>query len=92
MNKFEWHDEKALINQKKHKVTFDEAKTVFDDPLAIYKPDLLHSIGEVRSYIIGYSIKNKLLVVSFSERGEYIRLITARLASKNEKKTYENQS
>ena len=92
MEQFEWHSKKDELNQKKHGISFAEAKHVFFDPLAIYKQDIEHSIGEKRSYIIGNSIKNKLLVVSFTERENNIRIITARLATKIEKKNYENQS
>ena len=91
MEYFEWHKEKAELNFKKHNVSFEEAKTVFNDPLGLHKSDDAHSIGEERSYIIGNSNKNRLLVVSFTERRKYIRIITARLATKNERKYYENQ-
>lgn len=92
MEQFEWYRKKDEINQKKLGISFQEAKTVFDDPLGIFKQDDEHSIAEERSYIIGHSIKNKLLVVAFTERENIIRIITARLATKKEKKTYENQS
>lgn len=90
MESFEWHKEKAELNFKKHNVSFEEAITVFDDTLGIYKTDDEHSIGEERCYLIGNSIKNRLLVVSFTERGNNIRIITARLATKNERKYYES--
>lgn len=89
---FEWHNKKNEINLKKHKISFEEAATVFDDMLAIFKEDYEHSIGEVRSYIIGHSSKNKLLVVAFTERNQYIRIITARNATKIERSYYEDQS
>ena len=92
MIQFEWHSKKDELNQKKHSISFNEAKSVFDDPLGIYKQDIEHSIGEERSYIIGNSMTNKLIVVSFTERGNNIRIISARLATKIEKKVYENQS
>ena len=92
MEQFEWHRNKEELNQKKHNVSFDEAKTVFEDPLAIYKPDFIHSIDEERSYLIGNSNKNRLLVVSFTERENNIRIISARLATKKEKRIYENKS
>lgn len=92
MEQFEWHDKKDEINQKKHGVSFEEATTVFDDPLAIYKHDPEHSIVEERSYLIGNSAKNKLLVVSFTERENNIRIITARFATKTERKIYEKQN
>lgn len=92
MEQFEWHRRKNETNQQKHDVDFEEASTVFEDYLAIYKQDIDHSIGEERSYLIGNSIKNRLIVVSFTEREENIRIISARLATKLEKKYYENQS
>ncbi|HPO63063.1 MAG TPA: BrnT family toxin [Candidatus Kapabacteria bacterium] len=91
MEQFEWHNEKNELNQKKHNISFQEAITIFEDPLAIYKPDTEHSDFEERSYIIGKSNKNKLIVVSFTERQNNIRIITARLATKKEIRNYENQ-
>ena len=87
---FEWYNIKNEINLKKHGVCFEEATIVFDDNLALYKQDFEHSFCEERSYIIGQSSKNKLLVVSFSERGDNIRIISARCATKNERKFYES--
>jgi hypothetical protein len=92
MEQFEWHRKKDELNQQKHNISFNEAKSVFNDSLSINKKDIEHSIGEERSYIIGNSMRNKLLVVSFTERGNNIRIISARLATKKEKKVYENQS
>lgn len=88
---FEWHDKKNEINLMKHGISFEEAATVFDDILAIYKQDFEHSIVEERSYIIGHSLKNKLLVVAFTQRNQNIRIITARNATKNERRYYEAQ-
>jgi uncharacterized DUF497 family protein len=65
---FEWDDNKAQINFDKHGVNFEEAKTVFDDPFALIFDDSVHSFGEQREIIIGYSIQNRLLLVCFNER------------------------
>jgi len=87
--KFEWDREKAKQNSKKHKVTFEEAVTVFYDPLSatFYDPD--HSIGEQRFITIGYSSRNRLLVISHIERGGTLRIISARLATVHERKKHE---
>jgi len=75
--KFDWDSKKAHANLKKHGVSFDEAQTVFNDPLACLFDDEWSSIGELRKLIIGYSIAKKLLIVSFTERtDETIRLIS----------------
>lgn len=88
--RFEWDDDKARSNQTKHGITFDEAATVFDDPLARILDDELHSIDEAREFIIGHSIKDRLLLICFAERpGEMIRIIGARLPTKKEQKDYE---
>ena len=86
---FEWDDAKARSNQQKHGVSFPEAATVFADPLAAIFPDPDHSDGEVREIIVGYSDRNRLLVVSFTERGENIRIISARAATPTERKKHE---
>lgn len=87
---FEWNRVKEKINFKKHGITFNEAKTVFFDPLAKIFDDELHSLKEKREIIIGHSTKNRLLIVVFVERyRNIIRIISARLATKNEKKDYE---
>ncbi len=88
---FEWDADKAEANLRKHKVSFDEAQTVFTDDfsVAIYDPD--HSDKEERLIIIGMSSKRRLLVVIYTERGKKIRLISARKATHAEHKKYENQ-
>lgn len=87
---FEWNKEKSRNNFLKHGITFEEATTVFSDTLARIFDDEVHSIGECREIIVGHSNKNKLLLVVFVERMENkIRIISARLATKNEKKDYE---
>jgi uncharacterized protein len=88
--KFEWDDAKAEINLTKHKVSFDEASTVFADPLAklFYDPD--HSSEEDREIVVGHSLLGRLLLVSFTERrGELIRIISARIATRKERRDYE---
>jgi uncharacterized protein len=86
---FEWDRSKADENQKKHKVAFDEAVTVFLDPFAATFPDPDHSITEQRYITIGYSARERLLVVSHTEQGETIRLISARRATAHERKRHE---
>jgi uncharacterized DUF497 family protein len=86
---FEWDEGKAASNNKKHGVTFEEAATVFGDPLAAIFDDEAHSKDEQREIIVGYSDKNRLLLVSFTERGDRIRIISARRATKQERKGHE---
>ena len=89
---FEWDADKAFANERKHGVSFEEASTVFQDPLAstIYDPD--HSVDEDRYLSLGQSGKNRLLVVSFTDRDDSIRIISARAASRRERKKYEETS
>lgn len=86
---FQWDKEKAATNLAKHGVPFEEAKTVFDDPLYIdfYDPD--HSDNEHRYIMIGMSAQNRLLLVAYTERSDVIRLISAREATRTERKNYE---
>jgi uncharacterized DUF497 family protein len=88
---FEWDEGKADTNLKKHGVGFDEAKTVFNDifSLTIYDPD--HSVHEHRYIDIGLSSKGRLIVVSYSERGKRIRIISCRKVTKKEQKVYEEE-
>ena len=86
---FEWNEDKAVSNNKKHGISFEEAATVFVDPLAAIFDDEVHSAEEQREIIVGHSEKNRLLLVSFAERGEAIRIISARQATKRERKDYE---
>lgn len=91
--KFEWDKNKAEINLEKHGIHFSEASTVFADPLEITINDPAHSIGEHRFLSIAKSEQGRLLVVSYTERQENnIRIISARLATKQEKKYYENNN
>ena len=89
---FEWDAQKAAINKKKHGVSFEEASTVFGDPLSVTIDDPLHSVGEERFVIIGRSYKQRTLVVVHAERGNNIRIISARLATSPEKRTYEENN
>ena len=86
---FEWDDRKARSNSRKHGVNFDEASTVFGDALALTIPDPAHSEMEDRLITMGRSHRGKLLVVVHTERGDNIRIITARPASRRERKAYE---
>ncbi|HEX9736382.1 MAG TPA: BrnT family toxin [Thermoanaerobaculia bacterium] len=86
---FEWDPGKAGSNLDKHGVSFDEAETVFADPLFLTFADPDHSIGENRLIIMGESSEGRLLVVAFAERGEVVRLISARPATRRERRAYE---
>ena len=88
--KFEWDRVKAEQNRKKHRVSFDEAVTVFYDPLTATFDDPDHSIGERRFITIGFSSHDRLLVVVHAERGSSIRIISARPANARERKNHEN--
>ena len=87
--KFEWDERKANQNLSKHSVSFDEAKTVFEDPFFIdfYDPD--HSDSEERYLIVGESDQKRLLIVSYTDRRGLIRIISAREVTKSEREAYE---
>jgi len=89
---FEWDEEKDKANLKKHKVSFDEATTIFIDPFAITIPDIDHSVDEQRYIDIGSSDKGRALVVIYTERGPNIRIISCRKATLSERKRYEKGS
>lgn len=89
---FEWNPEKAVINLRKHNISFQEAATVFDDSLSVTFPDPDHSIGENRYVIIGMSRSEQLLVVSHTDRENRTRIISARRATRQEKRFYEEGS
>ena len=89
---FEWSAHKAAENLKNHGVAFDEAVTVFADPLANIFADPDHSGDERRELIIGHSAEQRLLVVSFNERERRTRIISARQATARERKDYEENS
>ena len=86
---FEWDRSKAAANLKKHGVSFEDAATVFADPLAITFPDPDHSAEELREITIGHTMKGELVFVSHAARESGIRIIGARLATRLEKKQYE---
>jgi uncharacterized DUF497 family protein len=86
---FEWDPAKAGANARKHGVTFDEASTVFGDPLALLKRDPDHSRDEERYVLLGESARQRLLVVIFKERPPRTRLISARRATRRERASYE---
>src|SRR5437867_12895507 len=86
---FEWDPRKADENLKKHGVAFQEGLTVFVDPLARIFDDPDHSTDETREIIIGHSVEQRLLLVSFTERAARIRIIGARSATKREREDYE---
>ncbi len=90
--RFEWDQRKADSNLKKHGITFQEATSVFADTLSVTIPDPDHSASEARFLDLGLSHRNRLLVVSYTERGEIIRIISARRASRPERKAYENKA
>ena len=89
--RFEWDPRKAEANQKKHGITFEEAITVFDDPLASKEDDLAHSLTEYRQLAFGESVLGNILVVVFTERWGCTRIISARKANQNERREYEKK-
>ncbi len=88
---FEWDPRKAEINLRKHGVSFTEAGTVFGDDLAITVPDPDHSDDENRYIAIGWSNRRRLLIVAHTDRGDRIRIISARELTKAERKEYEEE-
>lgn len=86
---FEWDEKKARSNAGKHGISFDEGSTVFGDPLSLTIPDPSHSEVEERFVTMGSSHRGKLLVVVHTERGDNIRIISARPANRRERKAYE---
>lgn len=88
---FEWDPEKARANLRKHGVSFDEAATVFLDVLSLTGDDPDHSVGEERFVTFGLSSTGRLLVVGYTERSERIRIISARLATRAERRLYEEE-
>jgi uncharacterized DUF497 family protein len=85
---FEWDPEKARANARKHGVSFDDAATAFGDPLSVTVPDPDHSDNEDRFILLGSSYQGRLLVVVHTERGDNIRIMSARLATQT-RHTYE---
>jgi uncharacterized protein len=86
---FEWDSRKAASNLRKHGVSFEEAATAFADPLSLTINDPDHSHDEERFLLLGHSFRARLVVVSHTDSGERIRVISARLAGALERKTYE---
>ncbi|MDZ4859424.1 MAG: BrnT family toxin [Candidatus Hydrogenedentes bacterium] len=89
--RFEWDEEKSHANRKKHFVTFEEAVTVFADPLSITIEDRVHSIYENRYIDIATSQRERELVVAYTERHGKIRIISSRVATKHERICYEEK-
>ncbi len=87
--RFDWDENKAASNLLKHGVSFGEAKTVFNDPLYVDFYDPAHSDDEERYLIVGESNQRRLLIVSYTERGNLIRLISAREVTRTEREVYE---
>jgi uncharacterized protein len=88
---FEWDAEKAEANLRKHGVSFAEAVTAFGDPLSMNMPDPDHSEGEQRFIVMGMSGRYRLLVVSYTDRPPRTRIVSARLATRHERKQYEEE-
>lgn len=88
---FEWNPQKAELNIQKHGVCLEEASSVFGDYFSWTYPDVAHSIDESRYITVGLSDKNRLLIVVHTQRGETIRIISARPATKRERNYYESQ-
>ena len=87
---FEWDETKAEANEQKHGVTFVEAMTVFADPLSVTGYDPRHADDEDRFLTMGTSVEGRLLVVSHMDRGDTIRIISARAANRRERRDYED--
>jgi uncharacterized DUF497 family protein len=88
--KFEWDTKKSITNERKHCISFNEAASVFGDPLAITFPDPDNSKNEICFLVFGVSKSNKLLVVSYTERKGTVRIISAREATRSERRIYED--
>jgi uncharacterized DUF497 family protein len=86
---FEWDPKKAALNVRDHRITFEEASTVFGDSLAVTFPDPDHSVGEIRLLTFGISDQGRLLIVCHTERGGVVRIISARRALRAERRIYE---
>ena len=90
--RFTWDPAKASANLRRHGVSFIEASTAFADTLSITIPDPDHSVSEERFVLVGHSDRDRLLIVAHVERGDLIRIINARLATRHERKTYEEEA
>jgi hypothetical protein len=89
---FGWDRKKASAIRERHGVAFEEAVTSFDDPRARIFPDPTHSEGEVREILIGFSARQRLLLVSFTEREEMVRIISARTATARERRNHDENT
>ena len=89
---FEWDQAKARINVKRHRITFEEAKTVFEDPFSITILDTDHSLEEERYIDIGMSVNGRVLIVAYTERRTNIRIISCRKATRWERMIYEEHT
>ena len=87
--RFEWDPDKEAANRRKHGVSFEEARTAFGDPLAVTADDWEHSEIEPRYLLLGRSERGRLLMVAHTERGDRVRIISARPATPRERKSYE---
>lgn len=92
LTRFDWDDGKAVRNVAKHGVTFEEAATVFDDPLAAIASDPDHSFREWWELAVGRSLAGRLLLVSFTETGSLTRIISARELTATERRSYEEKT
>ena len=90
--RFEWDPQKAARNIAKHGVPFEEAATAFGDPLGRIESDPRHSVDEERFVLLGLSRRQRLLAVMFAERAEAIRVISARRATRRERRNYEQRA
>ena len=86
---YEWDAEKAKVNRRKHRISFEDAATVFLDPLALTFPDPDHSSGEEREITIGRTTRQQIVFVSHRPRGGRVRIISARKITRGERKQYE---
>lgn len=89
--RFSWDPKKAAANLKKHGVSFEEASTVFRDTLSVTGSDPDHSVDETRFVTFGNSVNNRLLVVAHIEENDKIRIISARLMTRRERRIYEEE-
>ena len=86
---FEWEEEKAAANARKHGISFEEAISVFSDPLSVTHDDPDHSVSEPRFLLLGTSNRGRLLVIVHTEREDAVRIISARQATRKERVQYE---
>ena len=89
--KFEWDPKKARLNRAKHDVSFEEAATAFGDPLSVTISDPDHSAEEDRFILLGQTSAGRLVVVVHTHQGDTIRIISARLATRRERRAYKNE-